>query len=242
MITQTFNLATNNASLSSGLIAHYKMTGNANDSSGNGYNGTVNGATLITNPYGVSNKAYSFDGLNDYITVADANALSFTNGVNDLPFSISFWMNTTSSSTFGIMGKWFGDAGTPMTVCEYGISFVGNHILFGLYTTSVLQISAESSASNFSKWTHITCTYDGNKLNTGIHIYINGKYDVASRTNLGIYTGMVNTSSTFELGAAFRNRAGFTTWFNGSIAEVRIFNKQLTNAEIRALYKEYPHA
>ena len=45
-----------------GLVAWWPFTGNANDLSGNGNNGTVNNATLTTDRYGNSNCAYSFNG------------------------------------------------------------------------------------------------------------------------------------------------------------------------------------
>lgn len=43
------------------------FTGNANDLSGNGNHGTVNGATLTTDRFGNANQAYSFDGVNDFV-------------------------------------------------------------------------------------------------------------------------------------------------------------------------------
>ena len=48
-----------------GLVAEYLFDGNANDSSGNGYNGTVQGATLITDRFGRTNAAYSFNGISN---------------------------------------------------------------------------------------------------------------------------------------------------------------------------------
>ena len=46
---------------SNGLVGYWPFNGNANDESGNGNNGTVNGATLTADRNGVANKAYSFD-------------------------------------------------------------------------------------------------------------------------------------------------------------------------------------
>ena len=46
----------------------WKFDGDATDSSGNGNDGTVNGATLTTDRHGEANRAYSFDGVNDYIS------------------------------------------------------------------------------------------------------------------------------------------------------------------------------
>jgi len=52
---------------SNGLVAWYPFNGNANDESGNGNNGVVNGATLTADRFGNANGAYSFDGVNSFI-------------------------------------------------------------------------------------------------------------------------------------------------------------------------------
>jgi hypothetical protein len=49
---------------SNGLVGYWGFNGNANDQSGNGNNGTVNGATLTSDRFGNNNSAYSFDGSN----------------------------------------------------------------------------------------------------------------------------------------------------------------------------------
>ena len=45
-----------------GLVGYWPFNGNANDESGNGNNGTVNGATLTSDRFGNANGAYSFNG------------------------------------------------------------------------------------------------------------------------------------------------------------------------------------
>jgi hypothetical protein len=64
-----FNFAQNVPSYvpTNGLVGWWPFSGNAIDSSGNGNNGTVNGATLTADRNAVANSAYSFDGVNDYI-------------------------------------------------------------------------------------------------------------------------------------------------------------------------------
>ena len=52
-----------------GLIAYYPFNGNAHDETGNGYNGTVYGATLNNDRFGNPKSAYSFDGINDKIVI-----------------------------------------------------------------------------------------------------------------------------------------------------------------------------
>ena len=50
-----------------GLVAYYPFNGNADDASGNGHHGVVNGATLTTDLRGNPNSAASFDGIDDFI-------------------------------------------------------------------------------------------------------------------------------------------------------------------------------
>lgn len=50
-----------------GLVAAYTFDGNANDVSGNNHEATVSGATLATDRFDVANRAYAFDGVDDYI-------------------------------------------------------------------------------------------------------------------------------------------------------------------------------
>ena len=66
-----------------GLVGYWPFNGNANDESGNGNNGTVNGATLTTDRFGVISKAYSFDGVDDQIDIQNSNNLNFTNTFTD---------------------------------------------------------------------------------------------------------------------------------------------------------------
>ena len=47
-----------------GLVGWWPFNGNANDESGNGNNGTVNGAILATDRFGNANSAFGFNGVN----------------------------------------------------------------------------------------------------------------------------------------------------------------------------------
>ncbi len=69
-----------------GLVGWWPFNGNANDESGNGNNGTVNGATLTTDRFGILNRAYDFDGVNDRIKIPFNNIYSNDTG------SVSLWM------------------------------------------------------------------------------------------------------------------------------------------------------
>ncbi len=89
-VTSNQNLcAIPSGTLATGLVGYWPFCGNANDESGNGNNGTVNGATLSTDRFGNINSAYSFDGIDDKIEIINSSILNF--GVNP-SFTISFWL------------------------------------------------------------------------------------------------------------------------------------------------------
>ena len=77
-----------------GLVGYWPFNGNANDESGNGNHGTVNGATLTADRNGVVNSAYSFDGDNDFITIT--NSL-IKGGYQS--YTISYWFNKLAPTT-----------------------------------------------------------------------------------------------------------------------------------------------
>jgi len=74
------------------LVAYYPFSGNANDESGNGNNGTENGGvTLTTDRFGNANTAYSFDGVDDWIDIPDWDWDTNNN------YSVTAWIKSTDS-------------------------------------------------------------------------------------------------------------------------------------------------
>ena len=53
------------------LKGWYPFSGNANDISGLNQPGVINGATLESDRFSASNSSYSFDGVNDFISLGD---------------------------------------------------------------------------------------------------------------------------------------------------------------------------
>ena len=80
------------------LIGYWSFSGNANDESGNDYDGIVNGATLIDDRFGNANSAYNFDGVDDEITI------KVTDGFDEFDdpeteFTISAWCKPDSGAS-----------------------------------------------------------------------------------------------------------------------------------------------
>ena len=83
-----------------GLVGWWPFNGNANDESGNGNNGTVYGAALASDRFGNANNAFSFDGLNDYVLLANSGAINFSGGI-----SFSAWVNAEDLRYASIVDK-----------------------------------------------------------------------------------------------------------------------------------------
>ena len=86
-----------------GLVGWWPFTGNANDLSGNGNNGTNNGATLTTDRFGNTNSAYSFDGTTNEIAIT--NSFLMLNA----DFTISCWMNSIDISKISLLALTFSE-------------------------------------------------------------------------------------------------------------------------------------
>src|SRR5439155_13591662 len=92
--------------LTNGLVAYYLFSGNANDVSGNGNNGTIYGASLAPDRFGTPNSAYAFDGSSSVIRVPDSPSLRITNDV-----TVTCWLNfSTNLNEVKLVGKG-GDCG-----------------------------------------------------------------------------------------------------------------------------------
>ncbi len=223
----------------SGLAGYWPFNGNANDESGNGNNGTVNGATLTSDRNGVANKAYSFDG-SDWIEVMNSTTIQPSTA-----FSISAWVFVESSqpslggnytriisknhseaqnfATYQLitgLNTGYGKAGVCIRTGS-GISAAGNN---GIYTWT--------GATNnlIGQYQLIVGTYNGSELK----IYQNGV--LSSSLN---YTGNLFYDSGklwFGRGKSGASAPGTDMFFNGKIDDIGIWNRALTQTEITTLY------
>ncbi len=87
-----------------GLVAYYPFHGNADDASGNDLNGVVFEASLTTDPHGDANNAYDFDGIDDYIEVADDGGLLTLTGLWTVAAGV--WPDASVATC--VLGRWYG--------------------------------------------------------------------------------------------------------------------------------------
>jgi hypothetical protein len=222
-------------SLAIGLIAYYPFTGNAIDSTGHGYNGTVNGATLTTGITGTSNSAYHFDGVTQNIGIADATALRLSN----TDFTINAWVKLDQFSTTNgsvVYSKRLGTANDGFDFSVTGDSFAAGTNHPG-NTPGLITFGPGGPYDNewginqitISNWYMVTVVYSF--ANKQITSYINGVYDAQSDNNV------VSPSSQAMAYIGSDNPGnGLPYYFQGSIDNLRIYGRALTKTELGKLY------
>lgn len=205
-----------------GLVAWYPFNGNANDESGNGNNGVVNGAVLATNRFGVAYNAYSFNGSNTSIKAI----------ANNLPTG-------SSSSTMSI---WFSAAALPCgsskAMLTYGtwscnqaryIGFrggcSGNLLTYAQFCNDI----NSSYTYQLNNWYHFVATSSGGTIKLYLNAQLVGTYTLsaANTANGNIAIGCVPGSSNGD-------------FFNGLLDDAAIWNRVLTENEISNLYNAIP--
>lgn len=208
-----------------GLVGYWPFNGNANDESGNGNNGTINGATLTTDRFGNNSSAFDFDGQSNYIEVVSSNSLNVTNS-----YTLSVWINVSQWSFLSPIdehsiiskidnGNWYGGYEVWTTNNNGTIAHSGN-----IGNSNVL-ITSSNYIENV--WYNVLLTYDGNSLK----MFVNGIL-----VNSQSKSGQIQTSS-IPLRFGRRGGAGFyNNWFKGKIDDIGIWNRALTQQEITNLY------
>jgi hypothetical protein len=203
-----------------GLVGWWPFNGNANDESGNGNNGTVNGATLTTDRFGNANGAYNF-----YTSNGGGNIQLSGIGLGD-KFSICSWVrlnefNPTNVSS--IVSRYPGSGvGYELNIDNP----IGTRGIYGL-------IGPESDPKN--------SIISKNQFDLNVWGYIvwikNGSYSAIYKNGVLVYeTNSANITGPSS-GVTYFGRA---QWggnpFKGTIDDIAIYNRALTSQEVQNLY------
>jgi glucose/arabinose dehydrogenase len=183
------------------------------DASGKGNTGTISGAVRTT--AGKFGSALTFDGVNDWVTVADAATLRLTTGA-----TIEGWMRPAANGSARWRTLAIKERGAGLSYALYGYGDAG--LPSGHAFTSVERWARAPSAPALNTWTHLAMTYDG----TTIRLYVNGT-QAATQAQTGSLA-----ASTGPL--RFGGNAVWPEWFQGQLDEIRVYNRALTAAELQA--------
>jgi hypothetical protein len=217
---------------SNNLVGWWPFNGNANDESGIGNNGTVNGAVMATDRFGNANTSFSFDGIDDFIEVDINNSLP-------IGLSISVWVSSNlPNSQFEHKGivwsRLSGPSANPPFPANQatGIMIHPNGILCTASDgNSIVQIQDTGQYYNNSSWYHLVFTYDVNSGNT--KIFVNG---IETKSIQSINLSPIDLAyNTIKIGKDEITGYGNRHW-NGLIDDIGIWNRALTTCEIKNLY------
>lgn len=219
----------------SGLVAQWHMDegsgSSIDDSSSNSNDGTVTGATwagadggrwYTSTTAGFSTgDSLSFDGTDDYVTVADSASLDVSN------ITIAAWIKTADdvTTTQFIIAKWDETLGNERS---YAVSISGSQFYFWTSPDgdSISQHSLIRGTVAVNTWYHLAVTSDG----TNKSMYINGsELTPAVLWSNTIHAGTSNATLGRRVHATTQN------YFDGIIDEVSIYNRALSADEVKAL-------
>jgi hypothetical protein len=224
------------ADLTTGLVAQYLFNGNANDSSGNGHNGTVNGATLTMDRFGIPNSAYNFDGISDHIRVPYSHNFQLPT------FTISAWIRPTidlellpTASAIVTRGE---DLFSDQAAAYLGVAQATHPMAEGV----LLMYEDSGDTEHYfdtwhfpsvGAWTNITAT---RSATDDVEIYVDG-------TLLDSWSSTTDpTNNSFQdliIGAYAYSPMPMIeileNFFTGDIDDVVIYDRALSLSEIREL-------
>ena len=178
----------------------------AKDGSGNKNDGEIIGATWVKDD---KVSALQFDGVDNYV-VSSSNGLPTGNK----PRTISVWLKTLSGNVV-IIGY-----GKP-DLSQYSCLYLGSDGGFAMGFWS--NDCASGIAVNDGRWHHLVGTFDGDVVKT----YVDGKAGNTRQT-----TAETAVGTSLYIGQSGNSGA----WFKGLINEVAIYDRALTEDEIKAYY------
>jgi hypothetical protein len=185
----------------------------ADDISGNGNHGTYNGGMgTVSDVSNGGTRAYSFDGVDDYINCGSSIS-------TPAPLSVSCWFNSDQLSSFKGLVTRTQPPGYPNF-----IFYVHNN---GELATYIAGHRLTSSVISASTWYHACFTLDSNG---NLNLYLNGTV-VRADTSVSM-----NYYSAFDLlVGVYQGGSGIANFFDGLIDDIRIFDRALTTSEITSL-------
>jgi len=188
----------------------------ANDASGNNNHGTLANGPKWTQ--GKNGGALQFDGKDDYVNCGDSSSLDITDEI-----TIETWIKPETDSVSYVAAKEILEGET-----WYGYrldQYTGNIVRADIWTDG--DQGRLSGAISLNSWNHIVVVYSKNEEIT--RLYVNGILKDDDYT-----TGDIRTASSRNLFVGNSNSLQYQ--FNGAIDEVKIYNRALSEAEVRYHY------
>ncbi|RYD91305.1 MAG: LamG domain-containing protein, partial [Sphingobacteriales bacterium] len=205
----------------SGLIANFKMEGNATDASGNNPGTLQNAPGATTDRFNNAGKALAFNGTTQYISTANSY-------VNPQEFTVSIWFKTNTTTGGKMIGFGNSQTGTSGQYDRHIYMNNAGQVYFGVYNGAVYTVNT-TTAYNDGNWHQATATLSAS---TGITLYMDG-VQAGSNTSA---TMAENYTGYWRI--AYDNNNAWTSqpssyYFSGSLDDALIYNRALSSTEIK---------
>jgi hypothetical protein len=226
------------ATLDDGLEAFYPFNGNANDETGNGYDGNVHGATLTDDRFGNDSCAYSFDGYTTYIDIG--TSLDFPCSEN---YAISVWFlnnggvparrgygqkimskaNFFTDFHLAVYSDFHPDPGKGMLRWEQYQRNLGSP------GDSHGTIDQDYNYNDY-KWHHLVVNKSGNYGEMWVDGHLKGTVETITMVcnDRPLYIGFTAHTDWYQTNEGH---------WNGKIDDIRIYNRTLSEDEIKMLFQ-----
>ena len=195
----------------------------------------MNGATLTSDRFGNSGRAYNFNGLNNYIQTSTVGP------TGNLSRTISVWYNTSQLFT---MIPDPGYQNEQMTFVSYGTQASAgmfdcsiNHNCEGVTLDVFNSVYTRTAITSDSVWHNLVYVFNSTtgNLNNDVNIFKDGQLISASNCLIGqsliLNTG---TANPITIGAYINRQIRF---FKGQLDDICIWNRALDSTEISQLYQ-----
>ncbi len=202
------------------LMAYYQMEGNAQDSSGKNYHGTISGN--IGYEDGPSGKAMIFNGTNAYVTLPIGPLIAT---LTDTTVATNVYFANTGGAWQRIF-----DFGSNTTAYMFLCPRQGTTgaMRFAIRTPTVTERIVNAPTMLPSGWHHVAVVIDSKAMR--LTLYLDG-VQVGSAATTILPKDMGNTTQNW-LG---KSQYAADAYFTGSLDEFRIYNRALSASEIRYL-------
>jgi len=205
------------------VVAHWKFDDDANDSSGNGYDGTIYGDPCFVT--GQIDGALDFDGTADYVNTYSVGLDLW--GIDTIAVSAWIYPRTTLGDTGHIISDYY-----KSNTLGWFVNFSTSDTFGATNISSTRSRGRGSSALALNQWHHVAAIIYPTDYPD---IYVNGQLDNDSSSGGDPTTQLYMGNGNVMIG---RQSNPDERYFNGKIDEVRIYNKALDSNEIEQLYQD----
>lgn len=204
-------------------FASGSRTSYAYDYTPNKNHGTVTEATKTTNRFGTGNTALVFDGINDMIDFGNGASLNFGTG----DFTISFWTYRTANGVNG--GTYIKKCSDCSSTANPGFETFDTNFVVNTSTGRLAKIGLSASMNVWQNHTIVV----SQTSSPYIKHYINGVLDQTGYVEVG-NKGSINNVQNLIVGYSNAGHAG--RYYNGSMDDLKIYNRALSESEIKFNY------